>query len=151
VRVYSENRLIGETDPNGRLLLHNLRAYEANSIRIEPKDLPVTADVETVKNVVAPRFRSGVTVDFPVDDSRPVLLSIHRPDGSPVPSGATVSLRDGAQTFLVGFDGEVMLRAVKFGELVSVEHADGSCAFAIDREIPNTPVARLGQFICEAP
>jgi outer membrane usher protein len=148
VRVYSENRLIGQTDSGGRLLLHNLRPYDANHIAIEPRDLPLSAEVESVKATVVPRARSGLTVVFPVDDAAPAVLSIRLPDGTPVPPGAAATIDGDDGTALVGLEGEVLLRGLDMGDRVSVEFAGQRCHFVIDREIPDVPVADLGSFSC---
>ncbi|MDH3264583.1 MAG: fimbria/pilus outer membrane usher protein, partial [Paracoccaceae bacterium] len=148
VRVYSENRLIGQTDSDGHLLLHNLRPYDANRIAIEPRDLPLNAEVESVKATIAPRARSGVTVVFPVDESAPAVLSIQLSDGAPVPPGAAVTIEGDDGTALVGLEGEVLLRGVDRGDRISVEFAGQRCSFVIDREIPDMPVADLGSFSC---
>lgn len=148
VRVYTENQLIGETDSNGRLLIHNLRAYEENRIRIEPTDLPIGADLETVRAVVAPRFRSGITVEFEVDASKPVFLAIRLEDGTPVPPGSRVTVNDDPEKFPVGFDGEVMVRRAGFGDRLEVGLGGATCHVILDREIPDEPIPDLGTFIC---
>lgn len=149
VRVYSENRLIGTTDSNGQLLIHNLRAYETNRIRIDPRDLPLDADVGRTSITVAPRFRSGVTVEFPIETSRSALLSVYLEDGRPVPPGAAARLVDGPRTFPFGFDGQVLVRGIKLGDQIVVDLGQqGSCAFIVDREIPNETIPDLGRFTC---
>ncbi len=148
VRIYSENRLVGETDADGRLLIHNLRAYEANRISIDPRDLPLDADVSRTSIAVAPRARSGVTVEFPVEASRSVLLTAILDDGSPVPPGAAVRVGEGAETFPVGFDGQVQLRGARLGERISIDLGRGLCFFTLDREVPDEPLADLGRFTC---
>jgi len=58
--VLYENRPIGETKSNGKLLVPNLRAYGSNKISIDPKALGVNDEIETTEEVVAPADRSGV-------------------------------------------------------------------------------------------
>jgi outer membrane usher protein len=148
VGVYSENRLVGTTDSNGRLLLHNLRAYEPNRIGIEPRDLPVDAEVGRTSATVAPRFRSGITVEFPVEASTSARLTIRLEDGSKVPPGATATLNDASEGVPVGFDGEAVLRGVSHGDRVTVDTGEALCAFTLDVEIPAQPMADLGTFTC---
>ncbi|MDJ0611778.1 MAG: fimbria/pilus outer membrane usher protein [Kiloniellales bacterium] len=150
VRVYSENRLLGETDSNGRLLIHNLRAYEANRIAIDPRDLPLDAEIGRTQAEIAPRFRSGVTVEFPVRRTRAVMIEIGLPDGTVVPPGAVLRLNGGEEEFYVGLDGEAVLRGARMGDLVTVERAQGTCSFVLDREIPEEPMPDLGRFLCQA-
>lgn len=152
VRVYSENRLAGRTDSSGRLLLHNLRAYDANTISIEPRDLPIGAEVGQVSATVAPRFRSGVAIEFGVDGVRPVLLALHGEDGRPLPPGARVMQGGSDRSVLVGLEGEVLLRDVVMGERLTVELGPGAgggrCNAVVDRAIPDEPYPFLGIVIC---
>lgn len=148
VRVYSENRLVGRTGSDGRLLIHNLRAYEANRISIDPRDLPPDADVSRTSIAVAPRARGGVTVEFPVEASRLALLTVTLEDGSPVPPGTAARVGDRPETFPVGFDGQVQLRGAKLGDRISIDLGRGLCFFTLDREVPDDPLADLGRFTC---
>ncbi len=148
VRVYYENQLVGRTDSAGHLLIHNLRPYEANRIGIDPLDLPFDAQVDATTATIAPRFRSGVTVEFPVDTSRTVLLSVHAEDGAPVPPGATAMLGRGSRRFPIGLNGEVQLRDPRLGDRVVVDTGDGLCEFVLDVELPDEPMPDLGAFTC---
>jgi outer membrane usher protein len=150
VRVYSENRVIGRTDSDGRVLIHNLRPYEANRIRIEPRDLPIDADVETVSAIVAPRFRSGVVINFPINTTRSALLAIYRKDGAPLPPGSAVTVNSGSERFLVGLDGEVLLRGIAMGARLTAEGDHGTCVVVVDREVPDEAFPHLGRFTCGA-
>ncbi len=148
VRVYSENRLIGTTNGNGNILIPNLRAYEANRIGIDLEDLPLDAQLDKSKDIVAPRFRSGIIVDFPVDTSRSVLLSIYNSDGEVIPSGATVKVGERVDSYPVGLDGEVFLHGAETGTQILVRYRGGACQFVLDREIPEEPIPDLGPFTC---
>ncbi len=148
VRVYYENQLVGRTDSDGQLLIHSLRPYEANKVSIEPLDLPFDAQVDRTTATVAPYFRSGVTVEFPVGSSRTVLLSVYMEDGTPVPSGAIASLEGASDRFPVGLDGEVQLWGVQEDARVVVDTGDGLCEFLLDIELPDAPMPDLGAFTC---
>jgi outer membrane usher protein len=148
VRIYYENRLVGTTDSDGHLLIHNLRPYEANRISIEPLDLPFDSQVDATTATIAPRFRSGVTVEFPVDGSRTALLSVVSETGLPVPPGATATLGEGSRRFPVGLNGQVQLRGIRQGDRVVVDTGSGLCEFVLDIELPDGPMPELGTFTC---
>jgi outer membrane usher protein len=148
VRVYYENQLIGRTDSDGQLLIHDLRPYEGNRIAIEPLDLPFDAEVERTSATIAPRFRSGVTVDFPVDVSRTALLRLRDEDGQPVPAGAMAALGDGHARFPVGLNGELQLRGMAPGDRVVVDTGTGLCDFVLNTALPDEPMPDLGTFTC---
>ena len=87
VRVYSENQEIGRTNKNGQLFVPGLRPYLRNNLRIEIEDLPLNAKVGNVATQAAPYYRSGVVVNFNVQESNNVIFKAILPDGSPVPEG----------------------------------------------------------------
>ncbi len=60
VDVQFQNRPVGKTDGQGRILVPGLNSYEPNTVSIDPKNLPVDADVPATKEVVVPADRSGV-------------------------------------------------------------------------------------------
>ncbi len=148
VRVYYENQLIGTTDSDGQLLIHNLRPYEANKVSIEPLDLPFDAQIERTTMTVAPYFRSGVTVEFPVGSSRTVLLSVYMEDGTPALPGALVALEGSSERFPVGLDGEVQLWGAQQGARIVVDTGSGLCDFVLDVELPDEQIPHLGAFTC---
>jgi outer membrane usher protein len=148
VRVYYENQLVGTTDSDGQLLIRNLRPYEGNKIGIEPLDLPFDSEVERTSATVAPRFRSGVTVAFPVDASRTALLRLRTENGQPVPPGAMAALGSGGPRFPIGLNGELQLRGVQPGDRVVVDTGSGLCDFVLDTALPDEPMPDLGSFTC---
>ena len=66
VRVYLDNREVGRTDGDGRLLLPGLRPYEGNRVRLEVDDLPLDAEITTAEVEAVPFDRSGMTIAFPL-------------------------------------------------------------------------------------
>ena len=79
-----------------------------------------------------------------------MMIEIGLPDGTVVPPGAVLRLNGGEEEFYVGLDGEAVLRGARMGDLVTVERAQGTCSFVLDREIPEEPMPDLGRFLCQA-
>jgi len=69
VEVFHENRPMGATDARGLLLIPTLRSNQKNKITVDPAGLPVDAEIESARQVVAPADRAGVLVDFNVRKS----------------------------------------------------------------------------------
>jgi outer membrane usher protein len=133
VPVFHENRPVGETNSRGQLLVPNLRAYGSNKISIDPKGLPVNAEVETVEGVVAPADRSGVVVKFATkSDVQAAVVILVGPNGKPLPVGAKGKLDGGDGDFVVGYDGRAFVKELKSGNNVTVTLDKSECHAAFD-------------------
>jgi outer membrane usher protein len=127
VPVFYDNRPVGVTDARGEILIPSLRSYDANKISIDPGNLPVDAEIATVRQVVAPADRAGVIVDFGVrTDTSSALVVFRYDDGSFVPVG---SIGKGAtgEEFVVGYDGQAFLEDLAAQNTVTIETAEGPC------------------------
>jgi len=144
--VYVENQPIGRTDGKGRVLLDSLRAYERNSVSIDPKELPFEASLATREMVVTPAYRSGPVVRFPVERASAATLRLVLPDGAPVPAGASVQTR--SERVPVALDGLVYLTAASGRQQARVEWSGQSCAFAFERPEKGDPQPDLGTIVC---
>src|SRR5690606_20650394 len=93
VEVSAENRPVGRTGRSGKILVPDLRAYEANSVSIDPAALPLDAAVGVTKQTVRPAHRAGARVDFGVEASaREALIALVGGDGRPLEVGGRVVL-----------------------------------------------------------
>ncbi len=66
VRGTLSNQEIGATNRNGDLLIPNLLHYYGNRVGINDKDIPLDYDIAATERTIAPPFRDGVVVAFPV-------------------------------------------------------------------------------------
>ncbi len=57
---------MGQTDARGDLLIPNLQSYYGNQIGINDKDIGLDYAVESTERIVAPSYRGGAIIDFPV-------------------------------------------------------------------------------------
>ncbi len=113
-------------------------------------ELPLDVEIGGVREEVVPYARSGMRVDFPVHRTRNVLVTLRRPDGMPVPSGAQVVLMPGSQQFVVATRGEVYLMNVQAENRLQVRFAGGGCdlPLAVDAALPAE--SHLGPLVCGA-
>jgi outer membrane usher protein len=127
VAVSYENRPIGTTDANGKLLVSGLRSYQTNKIAIDTRNLPVDAEISTTKDVVAPADRSGAVVKFAArTDTQAAILVLVGPAGKPLPAGARGQI-DGGEPSVVGYDGRAFVKGLKASNTATVTTPDRQC------------------------
>ena len=146
VPVYVENQLTTHTDANGKALLFNLRAYEANRISIAPEELPLDTAIASSSTIMAPPYRSGVVARFPVERVRSATFRLVTPDGKPLPAGASVSI--GGASFPVVLDGMVYITGNDHGMPGIARWAGNECRFRIEAPVSNEPLPDLGTVRC---
>ena len=140
VRVYLDNREVGRTDAEGRLLLPGLRPYEGNRVRLEVDDLPLDAEITTAEVEAVPFDRSGMTIAFPLarmDQATAILLD---GDGAPLPVGLRLRSADGAVTGWVARDGFTQIKGAGASAVVIAAEEGGE---AITCPIPPAPPGEL--------
>lgn len=148
VRVYLENQEVGRSDKNGRLLLPQLRPYEANRIRIEPNDLPLASEVRTISMAVAPAFRSGLVIEFPVSTPSFAMARAKLESGEFVPEGAVVQIEGKTESSIVGLEGALFISGPQGDTNVSVEWQDQRCGFSITLAPSDQALPHLGDVTC---
>ncbi|MGG6895519.1 fimbria/pilus outer membrane usher protein [Rhizobium sp. BR 315] len=131
VEVQQQNRPVGKTNQNGRILVPNLNSYEPNTVSIDPKNLPVDADVPATKEVVVPADRSGVVVKFGVAEApQAALVTIGDKNGAPLPAGLSGKLQGSDEEFVIGYDGQAYIRGLHERNSIEVSLEDGSMCHA---------------------
>ncbi|HKE95907.1 MAG TPA: fimbria/pilus outer membrane usher protein, partial [Povalibacter sp.] len=106
VPVLRENRLLGQTNRHGFLLVPDLPSYRTSRISIDPLGLPIDVSVPTDRLLANPRERSGVLVEFPLNRFEGATFILVDAQQKPLPPGTGVVL-DSGERFLVGYDGQV--------------------------------------------
>jgi len=153
IGVLYENRAMGQTGSNDRLLLPGLRAWEQNTIALEPADLPPDVQAGSVIARVRPPEKAGVVVRFDVTRGKAAVVVLVDPSGKVLPVGATVVTNGGATT-VVGFDGETYLRDLSPENEVEVTMPNTApstvtchARFSFDPEPGTMP--RIGPLTCQ--
>lgn len=146
VPVFLENQLITHTDANGQALLHDLRPYEVNRISVDPTDLPLDTELDARSIEVAPAFRSGVIVRFPVERIRAGIFRLLLSDGSSVPVGAQVHFNGGE--FAVALGGRVYITGYDHGTTGEASWKEQSCTFRLPPPPAHDPQPDLGDITC---
>lgn len=148
VRILADNQPAGRTDRNGNALIPHLRAYDRNEISVDQRDLPLDAEIGTLKIAVVPYFRSGIEVIFPIKRSHGATLSILLENGSPLPLGAQVQRIGHSEIYMVGYEGQVYVDDLGPVNRLRVSWDDQSCEFDVPFAASVDPLPDLGTFIC---
>ncbi len=126
VPVYRDNRLVGETDPWGKLVVPDLQSYQGNQIGIDPLALPANAEAGSTHQIVTPAGRSGVGLTFGVDAHvEAATVRLQDAAGRPIPVG-TKGHHQG-EPFVVGYDGQAYVRHLGDSNTVILDLGDHDC------------------------
>jgi outer membrane usher protein len=150
VHVLVENRDAGSTDTSGRLLVPDLRSFDANHLAIVPTDVPLDTTIDITTRQVRPQDRSGVVVKFPVKISHGALLRLLDEGGKPVAVGSTATLQATGAVVPIGYDGEAYLQDLDAHNEVAVERADGRrCRVGFDYAPVPGEIPTIGPVHCQ--
>ncbi len=149
VHVLQENRPVGTTDSAGRLLVPDLRAFDANQIAIDPTDVPIDSSIDVSTRAVRPQSLSGVVVNFGVTVSHGASLRLVDAAGAPIQVGSTARLLPKGALVSVGYDGEAYVLDLRQHNAVAVERLDGQrCRVAFDYKPVSGEIPRIGPLRC---
>jgi outer membrane usher protein len=148
IPVYRWNLPVAVSDARGLALVTSLSPYRKNLLAIRPDEVPLEYRVTDHEVTAVPRGRGGVFVAFSMLRERPALLTLHLPDGQPVPSGATALILGTGESATVGQRGEVYLQNVPEHAEVEIIDNNQRCRVTPSRLATTDPQPRLGPFIC---
>ena len=144
------SNVLTHTDEQGVALIPSMSAYQSNSIRIDPRELPVSAEIDSIEQIAVPAWRSGVKVIFPVRTGRAALIKIVFDDGEPAPAGAVVRIEGDKEEFYVARRGEAFITGLQPVNRVLLTWNDRQCRF--DVTLPTETkdeIVRLGPLPCK--
>lgn len=136
------------TDANGVALLSGLSAYQSNQVRLNPNDLPLSAEVDSLEQEVVPPYRSVAKLEFAVRGGKAALLTIVLDDGQPAPAGAMLRIDGDNEEFVVARRGEAYVTGLKDSNRLRLHWHGHECRLDV-RLPPGTPdISRLGPLRC---
>jgi len=147
--VLQDNRPIGRTDRNGRLLVPDLQPYAASRIAIDPSSLPSDTRIPHTLLEIVPRQNAGVVARFAIERYAAATLTLVRADGT-VPDVGTLARLDGSElTAMVGYDGVLFVEGLGAHNRVRIGSGKDLCDVRFDY----TPVAGelpvIGPLVCQ--
>jgi outer membrane usher protein len=150
VDVEYENRPVGKTNARGQLLIPDLRSYQRNQITIDPRGLPVDADVPTTQSVIAPPDRSGVKVSFGIKtEVKAAVVILAEKNGKFVAPGSRGRLENSAEVFVVGYDGRAYVRGLADTNTVTITLASGECRASFPFTSRKNSQVVIGPVVCQ--
>ena len=150
VRLNFQGREQARTDAQGQALLTGLQPYNTNSVRLNPSDLPLSAEIDSLEQVVVPRLRSAARLSFPVRSGQAALVTVLLQDGRPAPAGAEIERLGDARRFPVGRGGQAFLTGLLAEQPLRLHWKNASCLMALALP-PGSPddIARPKPLVCE--
>ena len=153
VRAYASNQEIGRTDAGGNLLVPNLLSYYGNVLNISDQDIPLDHAVGAVRKTVAPPYRGGALVEFPVARVQSVsgTLQLTVAGSNIAPAYAQLTIEENGKKYEspVGEKGEFYLENVPPGKHEAVvEYHDITCRFTLTIPASDAPVITTGTVTC---
>ncbi len=144
------SNILSRTDASGVALIPRLSPYQNNSIRLDPKELPINAELDSIEQIVVPAYRSGTKAKFPVRSGRGALLRIVFDDGEPAPAGAVVHIEGEKEEFYVARRGESFVTGLQTVNQLQLTWSGRQCALAVTLPpAANDEIVRLGPLPCK--
>ena len=149
------NQPVGKTNRRGDLVVPDLLSYQANRLGIDDQDVPLDWEVLASERVVAPPYRGGAVVEFPVRRHSAVTgeLTVVGPEREVTPAFGTLTVTVGRDEFRspIGGRGEFYLENVPVGRHpAAVDFAGGRCDFVLEVPVKSDAVVNLGSLRCAA-
>ncbi|MBR8367211.1 fimbrial biogenesis outer membrane usher protein [Burkholderia sp. AU19243] len=149
VPVLHQNRLIGETDRAGYLLVPDLNAYQRNRVAIDSTGLPADARLTDTTLDVVPQARSGVLARFAVTRYSAASIVLRAPDGAPLPAGLEVRHVESGHRTIVGYDGLTFVDGLVADNHLEISGSAGACSVAFAYRRPdNGTLPTIGPLTC---
>jgi len=149
VGVGFQGNVLARTDKDGKALVPRLLPYQPNSIRLDPSELPISAELDSIEQVVVPGNRSGVIVKFPVRSGRAALIKIIFDDGEPAPAGAEIELVGDKQEFFVARRGEAFITGLQSTNQLQLTWNKSRCTLSVTLPAGALDdIARVGPLTC---
>ena len=150
VGIGLSGNVLTKTNAQGVALIPRMMPYQNNLVRIDPAELPISAEIDSIEQAAVPAYRSAVKVVFPVRSGRGALIKINFADGEPAPAGALVYLAGDKQEFYVARRGEAFVTGLETTNQLQLKWKDQSCKLEVTLPAVTTEdIARVGPVICQ--
>ncbi len=156
IPVLNENRVMGNTDGSGHLLIPDLNSYQHNHLEIDSLVLPADANIPINRIDAVPRSQAGVLAHFAVQRYTAATVILVDAMGRPLPSGTLLRHVESGQDFVVGYDGQAFIENLQARNHLAAQNTDPrqsvDCAAVFDyqplRDANSLPT--IGPVTCKA-
>ncbi len=114
------------TDWRGYTVVPYLNPYRRTSIRLDTRSLDDNIDLENSVESTVPMAGAVVIANYKTHSGNRALFTLIRPDGSPVPFGATVTISDDNRENIVSEGGQVYLTGLKGSGIIHMSWGKGA-------------------------
>lgn len=155
IRGYMNNLEVGTTNSRGNLFVPSLLSYYGNKLSISRTDLPMSHNVELVEKYVAPPYRGGVLIEFPVTRIQRIVgrVTIDKDGKNIIPKHGQLTAALDGKSFesILGNNGEFYFENIKVGRYqATIEIEEQTCQFALEVPQVDDEMIQLGTLICVA-
>lgn len=148
IPVMLGNQLVGNTNSAGKILVPDLSSHLENRIAIDPIKLPANASIDAIEQMVVPKRKGGVQVDFPVVFLASALVEAVDTNEQPLPVGTVLVADVNEQEFIVGWGGEVYIEQLT--RPMKLFWEEGDCVISVSPAVDTSEsLPRLGKVICQ--
>ena len=149
VEVLYQNRPVGRTNANGKLLVPGLLSNQKNKITINPRDLPVNTSIPITETTVIPADHSGVVVNFKVRTADAAALIVIKSDGGKaIPAGAEGKLVATGESFVIGYDGQAYISNLSASNKIEINLPEGMCRASFAFKARTDQQVKIEDVIC---
>lgn len=125
-------------DSRGNAVVRGLMPYQLNTVSIDPRGSSHDVELESTSESTAPRAGAFARLDYRTSVAQAMLIQAIRPNGKPLPFGASVLDADGQTVGVVGQGSKIFARGALAGAHLTVSWGDGegeSCRIVIPATI----------------
>ena len=140
---------VGKTDSRGDILVPNLLSYYGNELGIDDQDIPLNYSIAKTDRTVAPPYRGGAVVAFPVKRLQAYVgtLEVQQQDKAVVPAYGDLTVGDA--TSPINGKGEFYLETMPAGTNPAVVRYEGGvCNFTITTPQSTERFVQMGKLTC---
>lgn len=153
---YISNQEVGRTNRWGDLVVPNLLSYYGNRVGIGAADVPLEYAIEATEHIIAPPYRGGALVTFPVQQTQSftgtLVVEVSGTRVIPAYGQLTVTLEGKTVISPLGKSGEFYLENLTAGRYpATVEDKEGVCPFVLEIPVADGPFVNLGTLRCVVP
>jgi outer membrane usher protein len=133
----------------------NLLSYYGNKLGISDKDIPLNYTIDATEKIIAPPFRGGAVVAFPVQRVQRIvgIVTLHNNGVVTIPAFGQlmISTKDGKRfESPIGKQGEFYLESLPAGRHVAlVEYKEQKCNLVLEVPDLDESEIKLGKLSCQ--